>query len=76
MVVVMSTKESTHLNFGVGVPGIERKTNKSVTEEIEPDCSWEALMMREKLKYFGHIMKRYESLEKDHMMGKTEYKRR
>ena len=46
------------------VPWTERRTNKSVLQEIKPECSLEAPMVKLKLSYFGHIMRRQESLEK------------
>lgn len=47
----------------------EKRTNESVLEEIKPECSLEALMVRLKLSYFGHIMRRENSMEKEIMLG-------
>lgn len=58
------------------VPWTARRTNYSIFSEVKPDCSLEATMMKLKLKYFGHIMRRQESLEKTLMLGKTEGNRK
>ena len=60
------------------VPGLQRRPNKSILKEINPDYSLEGLMLMLKLKlqYFGHLMWRANSLEKTLMLGKTEVKRR
>ena len=58
------------------VPWAARRSNKSILKEISPGCSLEELMMRLKLQYFGHLMRRADSLEKTLMMGKTEGRRR
>ena len=47
-----------------------------VLEEINPEYSWEGLMLRLKLQYFGHLMGRGDSLEKTLILGKTEGRRR
>ena len=47
-----------------------------VLEEINPEYSWDGLMLRLKLQYFGHLMKRADSLEKTLILGKTEGRRR
>ena len=66
-------------NFGVGedyrVPWIAR-SNWSILKEINPEYSTEGLMLRLKLQYFGHLMRRNDSLEKTLMLGKIESKRR
>ena len=49
-----------------------RRSNKSILEEINPGCSLEGLMLKLKLKYFGHLMQRPDSLEKTLMLGKSE----
>ena len=59
----------------LGVPWIAR-TNQSILEEINPECSLEGLMLKLKLQYFGHLMRRANSSEKTLIMGKTEDKRR
>jgi len=58
------------------VPWTEKRTNKSVLQEIKPECSLEASMVKLKLSYFGHIMRRQESLEKEIMLGMVGGKRR
>ena len=58
------------------VPGTERRSNKSILKEISPGCSLEALMLKLKLQYFGHLMRRTDSFEKTLMLGKIEGRRR
>ena len=58
------------------VPWTARKSNQSILKEISPECSLEGLMLKLKLQYFGHLMKRTDSLEKIVMLGKTEDSRR
>lgn len=58
------------------VPWTERRTNKSLLQEIKPEHSLEASMVKLKLSYFGHIMRRQDSLEKEVMLGVVEGKRR
>ncbi|KAF7252913.1 Girdin [Varanus komodoensis] len=53
-----------------------RRSNRSVLEEINPDCSLEGQILRMKLKYFGHLMRRKDSLEKSLMLGTIDGKRR
>ncbi|XP_062822190.1 putative uncharacterized transposon-derived protein F52C9.6 isoform X3 [Anolis carolinensis] len=53
-----------------------RRSNRSILQEIMPGCSVEGRILEAKLKYFGHIMRRQESLEKITMLGKMEGKRR
>ena len=53
-----------------------RRSNKSILREISPECSLEGLMLKLKLQYFGHLMRRTDSSEKTLMLGKTEGKRR
>ena len=55
---------------------IARRSNQSILKEISPKYSLEALMLKLKLQYFGHLMSRTDSLEKTLMLGKTEGKRR
>ena len=57
-------------------PWTARSSNQSILKEISPECSLEGLMLKLKLQYFGHMMRRIDSLEKTLMMGKTEGKRR
>ena len=58
------------------VPWIARGSNQSILKEISPECSLEELMLKLKLQYFGHLMRRVDSLEKTLMMGKIEGGRR
>ena len=53
-----------------------RKSNKSILREINPEYSWERLMLKLKLQYFGHLMQRAYSLEKTLMLGKIEGRKR
>ena len=53
-----------------------RRSNQSILKEINPEYSFEGLMLKLKLQYFGHLMQRAYSLEKTLMLGKTEGKRR
>ena len=58
------------------VPGPARRSNQPILKEISPGCSLEGLMLKLKLQYFGHLMKRVDSLEKTLMLGKIEGRRR
>ena len=58
------------------VPGTARRSNQTILKEISPEYSLEGLMLKLKLQYFGHLMRRADSLEKTLMMGKTEGERR
>ena len=51
------------------VPWTARRSNQSVLKEISPECSLEELMLKLKLQYFGHLMRRADSLEKTLMLG-------
>ena len=53
-----------------------RRSNQSILKEISPGCSLEGLMLKLKLQYFGHLMQRADSLEKNLMLGKIEGRRR
>ena len=53
-----------------------RRSNQSILKEINPEYSWEGLMLKLKLHYFSHMMQRANSLEKTLMLGKIEGKRR
>ena len=57
-------------------PWTERRSNQSLLKEINPECSLEELKLKLKLHYFGHLMRRADSLEKTLMLGKTEGRRR
>ena len=58
------------------VPWTARRSNQSILEKITPEYSMEALMLKLKLQYFGHLIRRTDSLEKTLMLGKIEGKRR
>ena len=55
---------------------LARRSNQSILKEISPRCSLEGLMLKLKLQYFGHLMRRVDSLEKTLMLGKIEGRRR
>ena len=52
-----------------------RRSNQSILKEINPEYSLEGLMLKLKLQFFGHLIRRADSLEKIFMLGKTEGKR-
>ena len=58
------------------VPWTARRCNQSILKEISPGCSLEGLMLKLKLQYFGHLMRRTDSFERTLMLGKTEVRRR
>ena len=58
------------------VPWTSRRSNQSILKEINPEYSLEGLMLKLKLQYFGHLMRRTDSLEKTLMLRKTEGRRR
>ena len=58
------------------VPWTAKRSNQSILKEISPGCSVEGLMLKLKLQYFGHLMRRVDSCEKSLMLGKIEGKRR
>ena len=68
------------LNCGVGedsrVPWTARDSNQCILKEISPECSLEGLMLKLKLQYFGHLMRRVDSLEKTLMLGGIGRRRR
>ena len=68
------------LNCGVGedlrVPWTARRSNQSILKEISPGCSLERLMLKLKLQYFGHPVRRADSFQKTLMLGKIEGRRR
>ena len=76
----MSAKELMLLNCGVGkdlrVPWAARRSNQSILKEISPVYSLEGPMLKLKLQYFRHLMRRTDSLEKTLMLGKIEGRRR
>ena len=58
------------------VPWTPRRSNQPILKEISPGCSLERLMLKLKLQYFGHLMRRADSFEKTLMLGKIEGKRK
>ena len=58
------------------VPWTARRSNQSILKEISPEYSLERLMLKLKLQYFGHLMRRTDSLEKTLVLGKIEGRRR
>ena len=58
------------------VPWTARRSNQSILKEINPGCSLEGLMLKLKLQYFGHLMRRVDSLEKTLMLGGIRGRRR
>ena len=58
------------------VPWTARRSNQSILKEISPGCSLEGLMLKLKLQYFGHLMRRVDSLKKTLMLGGTGGRRR
>ena len=58
------------------VPWTARRSNQSILREISPGCSLEGIMLKLKLQYFGHLMRRVDSLEKTLMLGGTGGRRR
>ena len=58
------------------VPWTTWRANQSILKEISPECSLEGLMLRLKLQYFSHLMRRADSFEKTLMLGKIEVGRR
>ena len=60
----------------MSIPWTARKSNQPILKEINPEYSLEGLMLKLKLQYFGHLMRRSDSLEKTLMLGKIEGRRR
>ena len=60
----------------MGVPWTARRSNQSILKEISPECSLEGLMLKLKLQYFGHLIRRTDSFVKTLMLGKIEGRRR
>ena len=76
----LNTEELMLLNCGVGdllrVPWTARRSSQSILKEINPGCSLGGLMLKLNLQYFGHLMRRADSLEKTLMLGKIEGRRK
>ena len=60
----------------MGVPWTARRSNQYILKEISPECSLEGMMLKLKLQYFGHFMRRVGSLEKTLMLGGVGARRR
>ena len=60
----------------MSVPWTARRSNQSILKEVNPEHSLEGLMLNLKLQYFGHLMRKVDSLEKTLMLGKTEGNRK
>ena len=80
---MLKNKDTEDLNNKVNkvvpyfqVPVTARRSNQSILKEISPACSLEGRMLKLKLQYFGHLMRRADSLEKTLMLGKIEGERR
>ena len=58
------------------VPWMARRSNQFILEEISPEYSLEGLMLKLRLQYFGHLMRRSDSFEKTQMLGKIEGRKR
>ena len=73
-----SASEPSASNNNICLEGeeITRRSNQSILKEISPEYSLEGLMLKLKLQYFGHLMRRTDSLEKTLMLGKIEGRRR
>ena len=82
----MEVKKAEHRRIGafelwswrrlLTVPWTARRSNQSILKEISPEISLEGMMLKLKLQYFGHLMRRVDSLEKTLMLGGTEGRRR
>ena len=76
----LSTEESMLWNCGAGedsrVPWTERRSNPSILKEINPEYSWQGLMLKLKLQYSGRLMRTVNSLKKILMLGKIDRRRR
>ena len=60
----------------LGVPWTARRSNQPILKDISPGCLLEGLMLKLKLQYFGHLIRRADSFEKTQMLGKIEGRRR
>ena len=76
----LDAKELMLLNCGAGedsrVPWTAGRSNQSILKDISPEYSLEGLMLKLKHQYFGHLMRRTDSLERTMMLGKIEGRRR
>ena len=71
-----TVKKAEHQRRILRVPWIARRSNQSILKEINPGCSLEGLMLTLKLQYFGHLVRRVDSLEKTLMLGGIKGRRR
>ena len=79
MIILITVKKAEHQRIDafelwcwrrlLRVPWTARKSNQSILKEISAGCSFEGLMLKLKLQYFGHLMQRVDSLEKTLMLG-------
>ena len=72
----INSSELWHWRRLLWVPWTAWRSNQSILKEINPGCSLEGLMLKLKLQYFGHLMRRADSFEKTLMLGKIEGRRR
>ena len=72
----MNAFELSHWRRLLRVPWTARRSNQTILKEINPEYSLEGLLLKLKLQFFGHLMRRANSLEKTLMLGKIEGKRR
>ena len=77
----LSTEELILLNCGVGkrllrIPWTARRSNQSILKESSPEYSLEGMILKLKLQYFGHLVRRADSLGKTLMLGKPEGRKR
>ena len=76
----LSAEELMLLNYGVEgdsrVPWTARRSNQSILKEISPEYSLEKLMLKLRLQYFGHLMRRTDSFEETLMLGRIEGRRK
>ena len=73
MIQAMDTPESSTASIW---KMLTRRSNQSILKEISPGCPLEGMMLKLKLQYFGHLMRRVDSLEKTLMLGRIEGRRR
>ena len=72
----MKLKDICSLEKTLETPWTARRFNQSILKEISPGCSLEGLMLKLKLQYFGHLMRRADSFENTLMLGKIEGRRK
>ena len=86
MIILITVKKAEHQRIDafelwcwrrlLRVPWTARKSNQSILKEINPGCSLEGLMLKLKLQYFGHLMRRVDSMENTLMLGRIGGRRR